>query len=109
MGEISAASVEQNSGIDHVAHAVSQMDEVTQQNASLVEEAAAAAQSLEEQASRLKDTVAVFRLGNQAVASAASRAPAPKAVTVSPRGVAPRASAAAAPAASSSASDWSSF
>ncbi|MGT2491616.1 hypothetical protein ACU4GD_16535 [Cupriavidus basilensis] len=60
------------------AHAVSQMDEVTQQNASLVEEAAAAAQSLEEQASRLKDTVAVFGLGNQAVASAASRAPAPR-------------------------------
>ena len=116
MGEISAASVEQTSGIDQVAHAVSQMDEVTQQNASLVEEAAAAAQSLEEQASRLKDTVAVFRLGNQAVASAASRAPAPraarpapKAATVSPRAVAPRASAAAAAAVSSSASDWSSF
>ncbi|NUA30634.1 methyl-accepting chemotaxis protein [Cupriavidus basilensis] len=118
MGEISAASVEQTAGIDQVAHAVSQMDEVTQQNASLVEEAAAAAQSLEEQAAKLNDTVAVFRLGNQGVASAAS-APAPHAVRAasrpaapSPRRsapvaqVAPRAVAASAPA---SASDWSSF
>ncbi|WP_442857347.1 methyl-accepting chemotaxis protein [Bordetella genomosp. 9] len=52
MGEISAASEEQSSGIDQVNRAVSQMDEVTQQNAALVEEAAAAAGSLQEQAGR---------------------------------------------------------
>ena len=61
MGEISAASEEQSSGIDQVNRAVSQMDEVTQQNAALVEEAAAAG-SLEEQAQRLAEAVAVFKI-----------------------------------------------
>ncbi len=67
MGEISAASEEQSSGIDQVNRAVSQMDEVTQQNASLVEEAAAAALSLTEQAQRLAEAVSVFKLGNREV------------------------------------------
>ena len=62
MGEIAAASEEQSGGIDQVARAVAQMDEVTQQNAALVEEAAAAAQSLDEQAGRLRETAAVFQL-----------------------------------------------
>jgi methyl-accepting chemotaxis protein-1 (serine sensor receptor) len=62
MGEISAASEEQSSGIDQVNLAVSQMDEVTQQNAALVEEAAAAAGSLQEQASQLADAVSVFKI-----------------------------------------------
>jgi methyl-accepting chemotaxis protein I, serine sensor receptor len=62
MGEIAAASEEQSGGIDQVARAVTQMDEVTQQNAALVEEAAAAASSLEEQAARLRSAVAVFQL-----------------------------------------------
>ncbi|WP_338329170.1 methyl-accepting chemotaxis protein [Achromobacter denitrificans] len=62
MGEISAASEEQSSGIDQVNRAVSQMDEVTQQNAALVEEAAAAAGSLEEQARQLAQAVSVFKL-----------------------------------------------
>ncbi|MDO3525758.1 methyl-accepting chemotaxis protein [Ralstonia pseudosolanacearum] len=61
MGEISAASAEQSSGIEQVNQAVNQMDEVTQQNAALVEEAAAAALSLEEQATLLRDAVASFR------------------------------------------------
>ena len=61
MGEISAASEEQSSGIDQVNRAVSQMDEVTQQNAALVEEAAAAG-SLQEQAQRLAEAVAVFKI-----------------------------------------------
>ncbi|VVD62900.1 Methyl-accepting chemotaxis protein II [Pandoraea iniqua] len=64
MGEISAASAEQSGGIEQVNRAVSQMDEVTQQNAALVEEAAAAAGSLEEQAHRLRDAVSVFRVGD---------------------------------------------
>ncbi len=58
MSEISAASDEQSSGIEQVNQAVNQMDEVTQQNAALVEEAAAAALSLEEQAQLLRDAVA---------------------------------------------------
>lgn len=62
MGEISAASSEQSSGIEQVALAVAQMDMATQQNATLVEQAAAAAQLLEQQAGQLKETVAVFRL-----------------------------------------------
>ncbi len=53
MGEIASASDEQSRGIDQVALAVSEMDRVTQQNASLVQESAAAAAALEEQASRL--------------------------------------------------------
>lgn len=64
MDEISAASQEQSGGIQQVSQAVSQMDEVTQQNASLVQEAAAAAASLEEQAKRLEQVVSVFRLAD---------------------------------------------
>ncbi|MFU1999710.1 methyl-accepting chemotaxis protein, partial [Bordetella avium] len=62
MGEISAASDEQSSGIEQVNRAVTQMDEVTQQNAALVEESAAAAASLQEQAQRLAEAVAVFKI-----------------------------------------------
>jgi methyl-accepting chemotaxis protein len=67
MGEITAASVEQSSGIDQVNQAVTSMDEVTQQNAALVEEAAAAAESLVEQAESLIDVVSAFKLsgGNE--------------------------------------------
>jgi len=62
MGEIAAASHEQASGIDQVNRAVAQMDEVTQQNAALVEEAAAAAGSMQDQARELVRAVGVFRL-----------------------------------------------
>ncbi|MGF6776255.1 methyl-accepting chemotaxis protein [Paraburkholderia sp. GAS334] len=63
MGEIAAASDEQTRGIEQVNQAITQMDEVTQQNAALVEEAAAAAQSLEGQGKQLRETVGVFQLG----------------------------------------------
>lgn len=63
MGEIASASDEQSRGIDQVGLAVAEMDRVTQQNAALVEESAAAA--LEEQASRLTEAVAVFRIQQQ--------------------------------------------
>lgn len=66
MDEISAASQEQSGGIEQVSQAVSQMDQVTQQNASLVQEAAAAAASLEDQAKRLEQVVSVFRLATDA-------------------------------------------
>ncbi|WP_228125261.1 methyl-accepting chemotaxis protein [Candidatus Methylospira mobilis] len=66
MSEISAASVEQSSGIAQVNQAITQMDEVTQQNAALVEEAAAAAESLEDQAVNMAKIVARFKLANEA-------------------------------------------
>jgi methyl-accepting chemotaxis protein len=62
MGEISAASQEQTDGIGQVQLAVSQMDQATQQNAALVEEAAAASEQLRDQAAKLSQTAAVFRL-----------------------------------------------
>ncbi len=67
MEEIAASTIEQSSGIDQVSLAVTQMDEVTQQNAALVEEASAAAQSLEDQARVLRETVAVFKLAEERI------------------------------------------
>jgi methyl-accepting chemotaxis protein len=83
MNEISAASSEQATGIEQVNKAVSQMDQVTQQNAALVEEASAAAQSLAQQAAGLRDTVGVFRVdrfddaGSQQIASQLERPSSP--------------------------------
>jgi len=64
MGEITSASSEQSIGIDQVNTAITQMDQVTQQNAALVEQAAAAAASMQEQAERLADVASSFRLGD---------------------------------------------
>jgi methyl-accepting chemotaxis protein len=75
MGEISAASTEQSLGVSQVGEAVTQMDQTTQQNAALVEESAAAAESLNAQAQQLVDAVAVFKL-SRADAYAKSSAPA---------------------------------
>lgn len=69
MQEIAAASDEQSRGITQVSQAISEMDKVTQQNASLVEEASAAAVSLEEQAARLTEAVDVFRLHKHSVSA----------------------------------------
>jgi len=123
MGEIAAASEEQSSGIEQVSRAVTQMDEVTQQNAALVEEAAAAAQSLEDQAARLRQAVAVFQVADGAPlavtmsASTPATKVAPRA-TMTPR-VAPRVSPAKravtapaapkAPATAETAGDWEKF
>ncbi|CAE6685570.1 methyl-accepting chemotaxis protein [Paraburkholderia domus] len=84
MGEIAAASEEQSSGIDQVARAVTQMDEVTQQNAALVEEAAAAASSLEDQAGKLRTAVAVFQLEESGFKAPVSPAPKRAAAPVRP-------------------------
>jgi len=62
MGEITAASQEQTAGIEQIKQAITQMDDVTQQNAALVEEAAAASQSLQDQAGSLAQVVSVFRM-----------------------------------------------
>ncbi len=77
MGEISAASTEQSTGVAQVGQAVAQMDQSTQQNAALVEEMAAAASSLRSQAQELVEMVAPFNLGKGAP-SPQSRAPLPR-------------------------------
>jgi methyl-accepting chemotaxis protein len=74
LSDIAAASREQSSGIDQVNKAITQMDEVTQQNAALVEEAAAAAGSLEEQARALLETVRTFKVDASAAASRPAKA-----------------------------------
>nr|WP_305800559.1 methyl-accepting chemotaxis protein [Shinella sp. XGS7] len=116
VGEISSASREQSAGIGQVGEAVSQLDKATQQNAALVEESAAASESLKHQAARLLDSVASFRLDashglRPALASAAPAArPAPRPAPPRP---APAASVkrAPAPARAPAAEDgeWSSF
>ncbi len=77
MSEITAASIEQSSGIEQVNLAITQMDEVTQQNAALVEEAAAAAESLEEQAQNLAASVATFKVDDNISTAVVRRAAAP--------------------------------
>jgi len=62
IGEIAYASEEQTTGIGQIGSAVTQLDEVTQQNAALVEESAAAAESLKHQAQALAETVSVFKV-----------------------------------------------
>jgi methyl-accepting chemotaxis protein len=62
MGEIANASAEQSAGIEQVNHSIIEMDSMTQQNAALVEEAAAAAQSLQDQAAELARVVSIFKL-----------------------------------------------
>jgi methyl-accepting chemotaxis protein-1 (serine sensor receptor) len=108
MGEIAAASEEQSGGIDQVARAVTQMDEVTQQNAALVEEAAAAASSLEDQAGKLRTAVAVFQVEEGAykapVSARPTRANAPLRSMAAPARKASFASAAKTPTAASAAS-----
>ena len=66
MGSISSASSEQSAGVAQIGEAVSQMDHVTQQNAALVEQMAAAASSLQSQAEELVHVVAVFTLSPDA-------------------------------------------
>lgn len=74
MGEITAATQEQSQRIGHVSQSVGALEEMTQQNAALVEESAAAAASLKDQSVRLSDVVGTFRLHDEA-ASAGRAAP----------------------------------
>ena len=83
MGEISSASDEQSAGVSQVGEAITQMDQVTQQNAALVEESAAAADSLKQQARQLVDAVAVFKIEG-APALTGMVAPSPAQVSVVP-------------------------
>ena len=74
VGEITAASSEQSTGVTQIGEAVSQIDQATQQNAALVEEMAAAASNMRTQAQDLVDAVAVFRLAGHPDASGGSSA-----------------------------------
>ncbi|MFG3447923.1 methyl-accepting chemotaxis protein [Stenotrophomonas sp. NPDC047960] len=85
MAEISAASQEQSAGIEQVNQTVMQMDETTQQNAALVEEATAAARSMEEQAGHLTDAVSLFKLEGQAAPAVAAAPAARHAAPARPR------------------------
>ncbi len=92
VAEISAASAEQSSGIEEINRAITQMDESTQQNAALVEQAAAAAKAMQEQAGCLTQSISIFKLAHNAtamsatpVAAPAPAAPASRAPVASPR------------------------
>ena len=95
MGEITAATQEQSQRIGHVSQSVGALEEMTQQNAALVEEGAAAADSLKDQAGRLTQMVGTFRLsrndgGDEDSWGTASPAAAPAAVPAPTRTAAPR-------------------
>ena len=84
IAEINAATQEQTSGIDQINNAVMQLDQVTQQNAALVEESAAAADSLNQQARQLVQAVAVFKLDETARPAPVVPLATPRAKTASP-------------------------
>jgi methyl-accepting chemotaxis protein-1 (serine sensor receptor) len=84
IGEISVASGEQRDGIEQISIAINQMDSVTQQNAALVEEAAAAADALEQQAASLAEAVSIFKLHEQHEAAAALPSPRRRALLAGP-------------------------
>ena len=85
MAEITAASQEQTQGIEQINQAITQMDQGTQQNAELVEEAAAAAAALQEQAEHLEQAVTVFRRKQPANGHAAGRPVRRRGAVPSPR------------------------
>ncbi|ACO81244.1 methyl accepting chemotaxis sensory transducer [Azotobacter vinelandii CA] len=105
--EISAASHEQSEGIAQVNTAVAQMDEVTQQNAALVQEASAASASLAEQALHLEEAVAVFQLAMEAPHAARQEIPERNDAAPEQRPALPRA--AASPALSVAGGQWEAF
>ncbi|MRV71097.1 HAMP domain-containing protein [Duganella sp. FT92W] len=88
MSEITAASQEQSGGIAQVNDAITDMDQSTQQNAALVEQAAAAAEAMMEQAAHLSQVVSAFKLDAGAMALGAARTPAPKVAQPAARAVA---------------------
>jgi len=89
MGEITAASAEQSTGIEQIHMAISQMDQVTQQNAALVEEAAGAAQSLQDSAAGLAERVSVFKVAQASRPSQSAQPQRPVLRTPAPRTVKP--------------------
>lgn len=103
VGEISSASVEQSAGVSQVGLAITQMDQTTQQNAALVEQSAAAAESMKRQAQQLVQAVEVFKLAQSGPSSLPAAKPGANPVEKAPKPTAsaiPVASPVAAPAAS---------
>ncbi|TCS38335.1 methyl-accepting chemotaxis protein [Paucimonas lemoignei] len=98
IGEITAASTEQTAGIEQINLAISQMDNATQQNAALVEEAAAAAQSMQSQAGKLAQLVGVFKVNSATVARTLPAQKAGASKAAAPKSAAPAVSAPAVPA-----------
>ena len=98
IGEITASSTEQRDGIAQVNVAITKLDQMTQQNAALVEESAAAASAMRDQAQHLAEVVSVFNVGAGAAATGSRPAPAPRAAAM-PTRARPPAPAVAAPAA----------
>jgi methyl-accepting chemotaxis protein len=90
MSEIANASAEQSAGIEQVNLSIIEMDGMTQQNAALVEQAAAAFQSLQDQAAELQRVVSIFKLAEGEEAAAAEAAPAPTSTAVATRAVVAR-------------------
>jgi methyl-accepting chemotaxis protein len=90
VGEISVASQEQTSGIEQISGAINQLDEMTQQNASLVEESLASTQSLEDQARGLVDVVRVFKTDGMRVQTAGPKKSASRATPAATPSTAPR-------------------
>ncbi|ALK96066.1 chemotaxis protein [Massilia sp. WF1] len=87
MSDIAAASAEQSAGIEQVNLSIIEMDGMTQQNAALVEQAAAAFQSLQDQAAELQRVVSIFKLAEGEEAAAAASAPAAALTAVATRAV----------------------
>jgi methyl-accepting chemotaxis protein len=84
VSDIATASAEQATGLDEIGKALAQMDEATQRNSALVEENAATAHTLEEQAKSMDEQVAYFRTEEEAVAAVPGRTAAPKRPAVQP-------------------------
>ncbi len=122
IGEITAAASEQSDGIGQINSAVSQLDQMTQQNAALVEQSAAAAESLKDQAVRLSDVMSIFRLDGLGTSASTTLATPPRSeappLAAKPKSVAPTAPRVVAPQAptphpvkpeASRTDDWESF
>jgi methyl-accepting chemotaxis protein len=117
IGEITSATEEQTTGIGQINQAIAQMDQVTQQNAALVEQAAAASGAMQDQAAQLAQTVSVFKLDGAVAAAAALPAARPAARPAAPKRAAAQPKMVAAPAAlrrpsaaaQSSSQEWEEF
>ena len=121
IGEITTATAEQSAGLAQINGSVTQLDQMTQQNSALVEQSAAAAESLKDQATRLGDAVSIFQVGNAAVSEPATveRLPATRTAVAPPTLTevavaarperAPAKKAKSAAVAAEASSDWESF
>ena len=109
MSEIAAASAEQSAGIDEIGKAVTQMDSMTQQNAALVEQAAASAESMQNQADQLTSRVATFQLTDTDDEDLKELATKPIKISHKPADIAPRKKVPAAVSSQQAEDEWEEF